>query len=101
MLACKGRESRASGPTLSDIHAASCVVKLPASCYRRRMGKNLNKPLGHRVSDEAHARLKRLAESRGTTSTQVIEDALLALEEGKAVTKAQVLDYLRRNLKGK
>lgn len=65
------------------------------------MGKNLNKPLGHRVSDEAHARLKRLAEERGTTATQVLEDALLALEDGKGLSKAKVLAWIERNTKGK
>lgn len=65
------------------------------------MGKNLNKPLGHRVSDEAHDRLKLLAAARGTTATQVLEDALLALEQGKGISKAQVIDWIRRNTKGK
>lgn len=43
------------------------------------MGKNLNKPLGHRVSAEHHKRLAALAKSRGTSATQALEDAIDAL----------------------
>ena len=67
------------------------------------MGKNLQKPLGHRVPDEVHERLKRLAIARGTTSAQVIVDALEALEAGRALTQAEVLGWIARNtrIKGK
>lgn len=61
------------------------------------MGKNLQRPLGHRVPDDVHERLKRLAASRGTTAGQVIADALEALEEGRALTQAEVVRWITRN----
>lgn len=61
------------------------------------MGRNLQKPLGHRVPDEVHERLKRLAIARGTTSAQVIADALEALENSRGLTQAEVLGWIVRN----
>lgn len=61
------------------------------------MGQNLQKPLGHRVPDEVHQRLERLAIARGTTKAQVIADALAALEEGQALTQAEVVRWITRN----
>ena len=59
------------------------------------------KPLGHRVSQEAHDRIARLAADRGISAGQVIEEALIALEDGKALSKAKVLAWIERNTKGK
>lgn len=63
------------------------------------MGKNLEKPLGHRVPEETHERLARLATARGTSKGQVIIDALALLEVGKDLTQTDVLRWIKANTK--
>jgi len=52
------------------------------------------------VSQEAHDRIARLAAAKGLTAGQVIEEALIAFEEGRALSKAKVLAWIERNAKG-
>lgn len=65
------------------------------------MGQHTKRQIALRLSDAAHDRLERLAEKRGSTKTQVIEDALAALDAGEQLTQADVIAAIKRNWKGK
>lgn len=65
------------------------------------MGQHTKRQIALRLSDAAHDRLDRLTAKRGSTKTQVIEDALAALDAGEQLTQADVIAAIRRNWKGK